>query len=72
MDKNLSFLFTPGGFRPDVSEGEENAVWMEDGGFPALYESGLKAAPEAMLANADKKSGRIMEDTDLGKLFGVL
>ena len=40
MDKNLSFLFTPDGFRPDVSEGEENAVWMEDGGFPVLTRSG--------------------------------
>ena len=52
MDKNLSFLFTPDGFRPDVSEGEENAVWMEDGGFPVLYESGLKAAPETMSPSA--------------------
>ena len=52
MDKNLSFLFTPDGFRPDVSEGEENVVWMEDGGFPALYESGLKAAPEVMSPSA--------------------
>ena len=52
MDKNLSFLFTPDGFRPDVSEGEENAVWMEDGGFPVLYESGLKAAPETMRPSA--------------------
>lgn len=52
MDKNLSFLFTPDGFRPDVSEGEENAVWMEDGGFPALYESGLKDAPETMSPSA--------------------
>ena len=32
----------------------------------------LENRVEAMLANADKKSGRIMEDTDLGKLFGVL
>ena len=32
----------------------------------------LENRVEAMLSNADKKSGRIMEDTDLGKLFGVL
>lgn len=32
----------------------------------------LENRVEAMLANADKKSERIMENTDLGKLFGVL
>ncbi len=52
MDKNLSFLFTPDGFRPDTTEREENTVWLEDGGFPALYESGLKAAPETMSPSA--------------------
>ena len=32
----------------------------------------LENRVEAMLSNADKKSVRIMENTDLGKLFGVL
>lgn len=32
----------------------------------------LENRVEAMLSNADKKSERIMENTDLGKLFGVL
>lgn len=32
----------------------------------------LENRVEAMLANADKKSSRVMEGRDLGKLFGVL
>ena len=48
----IQFLFTPDGFIPDVSsmnsekEQQEAARWMEDGGYPALYQLGLEGRPK--------------------------
>ena len=52
MNENLSFIFTPDGFCPDASDGDEYSAWMNDGGFSALYEAGLKAAPKTMSPSA--------------------
>ena len=52
MNENLSFIFTPDGFCPDASDGGEYSAWMNDGGFSALYEAGLKAAPKTMSPSA--------------------
>lgn len=52
MNENLSFIFTPDGFRPDVSDGDDISNWTNEGGYPLLYESGLKAAPEDMSPSA--------------------
>jgi len=48
----IKFLFTPGGFTPDISsmnseaELKEAGKWEEDGGYPALYQFGLEGKPE--------------------------
>ena len=52
MNENLTFIFTPDGFCPDASDGDEYSAWMNDGGFSALYEAGLKAAPKTMSPSA--------------------
>ena len=58
MDKNLSFIFTPDGFRPDISEAaggwkqEDITRWSKESGLPALYDTGLQAAPKEMTQSA--------------------
>ena len=58
MDKNLSFIFTPDGFRLDISEAaggwkqEDITRWSKESGLPALYDTGLQAAPKEMTQSA--------------------
>jgi len=48
----IEFLFTPDGFTPDTSSLDSEAElrearrWEADGGYPALYESGLEGKPK--------------------------
>lgn len=59
MDRKLSFIFTPDGFYPDTAgsgsagtQAEETVRWTQDGGFPALYDLGLKTAQGEMSPSA--------------------
>lgn len=59
MDRKLSFIFTPDGFYPDMAgsgsagtQAEETVRWTQDGGFPALYDLGLKTAQGEMSPSA--------------------